>query len=370
MIVLATAPSALWYLARGSGLVLLGLLSANLILGITIQGGWRPQGWPRFAVQNLHRNLALLAGLLLVIHVVTIEFDPFVPVGWWAALVPFATPYRPLWLGLGTLSVDILVAVVVSSLVRGRLRPSWWRAVHWLGYLAWPVAVLHSLGTGTDTRLGWVFVLEMAMVGAVVVAVMFRVARSQRLGSPQRAAIMIGAAFAPVAVLAFAASGPLQSGWAKRAGTPTSLLASGSAGGSGGVATGGSSAGLAAFTAPFQGQLSEVGGATGEQITIRGRVTGGGGGALTVSLSGQPLSSGGVNVAGGSASYTPLGSSGPYSGNLTNIAGGALEFRLAASSGGPVTVYLVLRSAGQGGQTSGYLYFGTTPPTSFSRGDD
>lgn len=367
---LATTPSALWYLARGSGLVLLGLLSANLILGIAIHGGWRPQGWPRFAVQGLHRNLALLAGLLLLIHVVTIELDPFVPVGWWAVAVPFVSPYRSLWLGLGTLSVDILVAVVLTSLIRGRLRPGWWRAIHWLGYLAWPVAVLHSLGTGTDTRLSWVFVLEMAMVGAVVVAIMFRLARSQRPGTLQRAALMIGAAFTPVAVLAFAASGPLQSGWAKRAGTPTSLLASGSNRGPGGSSSPGARPGLAAFTAPFQGTLTEVTGASSEQITISGQVVGGGAGTFTATLSGQPLSQGGISVAAGNSAYVPAGNLGRYSGSLTAISGGVLQFRLQGPSGTTVPVALVLRSEGQGGQVSGYLYFDTTPPTYSSGGDD
>lgn len=211
-VVATSSPSDLWYVARGSGLVLLGLLTANLVLGIVIQGGWCPPSWPRFVVQAVHRNVALLAVILLAIHVLTVELDPFVGVGWWTVVVPFVSPYRPLWVGLGTVSLDILAAVVATSLLRRHLRPTWWRLVHWLTYLSWPVALLHSIGTGTDTHVGAVFTYEIACLGAVVAAVLLRLARATKLSPRLRRAGLVAAAALPAAVILWSAVGPLQRG--------------------------------------------------------------------------------------------------------------------------------------------------------------
>lgn len=358
--------NALWYLARGSGLVLLGLLSLNLVLGIAIQGGWHPPGWPRFVVQGLHRNLALLAVLLLVIHVVTIELDPFVPVGWWAVLVPFVSPYRPVWLGLGTLSLDLLVAVVATSLLRGRLRPSWWRLIHWLGYLSWPLAVVHAVGTGTDTRWNLAFVYEMACLGLVVAAVLFRLGRAVRTAPGWRAGLMLATAAAPLAVLAWAASGPLQSGWAIRAGTPTTALASTGATGS---RTGGSSAASGApFVARFNGTMVESGGGNLATLTISGTVPLG---SLQVVLTRQPSSGGGLSNASGTASYRPAGVATTYQGPIVNLQGSVVGMSLRSPGGPVVPAELVLNSSSTASRVVGELYFGTAPSAASSLpGDD
>ncbi len=216
--------STLWYLTRGSGVMLLFVLTASLVVGILSSGGWTPRRWPKFVITGLHRNLALLAVALMVIHVVTAELDPYAPLGWLATAVPFLSTYRTLWLGLGTLSADLIFAVVVTSLFRDRLGYRSWRAVHWLAYLSWPVALLHCLGTGTDTRLGWIFALEMICLVAVVVASGVRLRRAE-IASPlvKAAAATVLVAF-PMAVFGFAEAGPLRGGWARAAGTPTALL--------------------------------------------------------------------------------------------------------------------------------------------------
>jgi DMSO/TMAO reductase YedYZ heme-binding membrane subunit len=365
-LVAAINTNALWYLARGSGLVLLGLLTLNLALGIAIQGGWHPPGWPRFVVQGLHRNLALLAVILLVIHVVTIELDPYVPVGWWAVLVPFVSPYRSLWLGLGTLSLDLLVAVVATSLLRGRLRPSWWRVTHWLGYLAWPLAVVHALGTGTDTRWDVVFVYEMACLGLMVAAVLFRLGRAVRTAPGWRTTLILATAAAPVAVLAWAAAGPLQSGWASRAGTPTAALASTRGTGAGAPGSGATSA--APFVAQFVGTIVEAGGGSVATVTISGTVLRG---SLQVVLSGQPSSAGGLANASGTASYRPAGGTVTYQGPIVNLQGWVVGISLQAPVGSVIPAELVLSPSSTTSRAVGELYFGTAPPTAGpSQGDD
>ena len=83
-------------------------------------------------------------------------------------MVPFASPYRPLWTGLGTVGVDLMVAVAVSSALRQRIAARTWRGIHWLAYGSWPVAMAHSLGMGTDAATVWMDVIAGSCCLAVV----------------------------------------------------------------------------------------------------------------------------------------------------------------------------------------------------------
>lgn len=222
---LTTGPTALWYLTRGTGIVALVLLTATVVLGIVASVGWASPRLPRFVSRDLHRNLSLFCLALLVAHIVTAVADGFAPIGYVASVLPFSSPYRPLWLGLGTFAFDLLLALTVTSALRRHLGQRAWRAVHWLAYGCWPIAVLHGLGTGTDTRLGLVLVLYGGCVAAVLAALAWRLV----VGWPHAKGVRIaagGAAMAfPIAVVSFVATGPLARTWALRAGTPPSLLA-------------------------------------------------------------------------------------------------------------------------------------------------
>ena len=177
----------LWFVSRASGLALLVSFSTVLVLGVAARLGSAPRRWPRFAVAELHRTLALFSVAFLVLHVVTAILDPFVTIGWAATLIPFASPYRTLAIALGTLAVDLGGAVVLTSLVRRRLGYRAWRAVHWLAYLAWPVAFAHSLTAGNDLGIWWVALLEWGSAAAVATAIVARLLQAARhAASPAR----------------------------------------------------------------------------------------------------------------------------------------------------------------------------------------
>src|SRR5215472_1250846 len=142
----------LWYTTRGAGTVSLVLLSAVTVLGLLARARVEAPGWPRFLTPALHRDIALLSVVFLALHIVTAAVDPFTHIGLLASLVPFAAYYRTLWLGLGTVAFELLLAIVVTSLLRHLIGARTWRAVHWLAYASWPLAVFHGLGTGTDAR--------------------------------------------------------------------------------------------------------------------------------------------------------------------------------------------------------------------------
>ncbi|MEV6019244.1 MULTISPECIES: ferric reductase-like transmembrane domain-containing protein [unclassified Streptomyces] len=217
MTTLALTGSPLWYASRAGGTLSLVLLTATVVLGIASGGRSAPSRVGRFEIGLLHRNLSLLTLVFLVLHVVTAVLDPFVHLGWAVTVVPFGAAYRPLWLGLGTVAFDMLLAVLVTSAVRVRLGVRRWKAVHWLAYAAWPLALFHGAATGTDTRLPVQLWLYAVCLASVVAAAWWRLAKA---GPGRVLGRLVGAAAAtavPVVLTSFLAAGPLQPGWAHRA---------------------------------------------------------------------------------------------------------------------------------------------------------
>lgn len=174
-----TSSTALWYASRATGVVCLVLLSVVMVIGILVNQQGRLPGLPRFAVLGLHRNLSLLTVAFVVVHVLTAVADSFVSISLAAAVIPFASAYKPLWLGLGAVSLDLMAAVIVTSLLRRHIGRRSWRLVHWLAYASWPFAVLHSLGASTDLREGLFRDLAIACIAAVVAAAAWRAARAR-----------------------------------------------------------------------------------------------------------------------------------------------------------------------------------------------
>ena len=175
-----TSTEGLWFASRGTGVVALVLLTVVVVLGVAVNRKGRLPGLPRFAVTSLHRAVSLLSVAFLAVHIGTAIADPFVSIGIAASVIPFASPYQPFWLGLGAVSVDLMLALVITSLLRGRIGRRTWRAVHWLAYASWPVAVAHSIGSGPDMWRGWLTWLTVGCAAAAVAALGWRIAGRRR----------------------------------------------------------------------------------------------------------------------------------------------------------------------------------------------
>ncbi len=168
---------ALWYASRATGLVSLVLLTATMVLGLLGAGRFTSSRWPRFVLAHLHRNLSLLVVVFLIVHIATAILDPYAGIGWFDAVVPFVSVYHPLALGFGAVAFDLLLALIVTSLLRARLSLRVWRAVHVAAFVCWPVAVLHGYAIGgADSRRLWVLVLDALCVLAVLGAGTWRLA--------------------------------------------------------------------------------------------------------------------------------------------------------------------------------------------------
>jgi hypothetical protein len=320
----AHASKLLWYLTRGSGLVCLVLLTASVVLGIATTARISAPGWPRFLIAALHRNASLFVMVVLAFHVAVAVLDSYAPIGWLDALIPLKSGYRPLWLGLGALSLDLLLAVIVTSLLRDRLGYRRWRAVHWAAYASWLSAVFHGLGTGSDTKTSWVLVLTIACVLSVVVALGLRLVvgwpahRRLRLSAAGLAVVSI------VGLTGWVKAGPLQPGWARTAGTPSSLLARTAAP----IAPANASP-----TQPFAGRVtgrltqSAPDGSGLVRLTLDMTTSGDLTAAFRIVITGQPSAGGGVTETGSSATFAPHAGA-TWTGSLTELDGQRLTCRV------------------------------------------
>lgn len=165
---------ALWALGRGSGIAALVLLTLAVASGILTRSGRPLLTIPRFGVVELHRSTALLGSMFVAIHIASLFFDPYAQLNVIDAVIPFAGAYKPFWLGLGTLAFDLLIAITLTGVLRHRLGYRTFRAVHWLSYALWPIALSHALGNGTDSGSGWFLATAIACTAGVVAAVAWR----------------------------------------------------------------------------------------------------------------------------------------------------------------------------------------------------
>jgi methionine sulfoxide reductase heme-binding subunit len=328
--------TALWYFTRSTGLVAFIVLSAAVIIGVIASIGWTTERWPRFLSQAVHRNLSLFCIGLVGVHVVTTVGDGYVPIGFADAVIPFRSPYRPIWVGLGALTFDLLLAVLVTSALRHRIGFRSWRFVHWLAYLSWPIALFHGLGSGTDTHLPVVLLVDVTCTLAVVAVVIWRLVSGRSFPVQQRLAATVATAVVIVSAVAFAAEGPLQPGWAHRAGTSSSLLGQLSGkGASAPVAISGSGVGgqsspttappsntvpTVPFTETLDGTQQQAGPDSqgNVQVTLTTKLHDAGSTPLIVTLSGTAAAGGGVAMSSGAVSL------GPYHGVVTALEGGSV----------------------------------------------
>ena len=356
----ALGPSAYWYLTRSTGAVALVLLTVSVVLGIlgSLRFSVAPR-WPRFAIDTLHRDVSLLVIVLTVLHVITTVLDGFAPVSLLDGLIPFVSPYRPLWLGLGTLSFDLLIALVVTSLLRRRLGYRWWRAVHWLAYASWPVAVLHGLGTGTDVKSWWMLLITVACLAAVVIAVLARVARTVSASAGIRTGATALSVVTPLGIAIFALAGPLQKGWARKAGTPAKLVgAHTGAARPAALHTAPASATAKgpldrAFSATLSGTASQTAAAGGAIVDLSLRMGGGASGQMRVRLGGSPLPGGGLSLTGSQVDLTAPGMPSAMVGRVLSLTGSEFEARVTDASGSVVNLRVRLAIDQNSGAVTG-----------------
>jgi len=170
----------MWYASRATGVVALLLLTVVALLGLMVSRQARLAGLPRFAVTGLHRNMSLLAVVFIVAHVLTAVADGYVSIPLDSAVIPFTSGYERLWLGIGAVSLDLFLAIVITSLIRRHIGRRTWYAVHLLSYASWPIAFAHSLGSSSDMQGGWMLLLALACAAALAAGITWRMRAAAR----------------------------------------------------------------------------------------------------------------------------------------------------------------------------------------------
>lgn len=357
----AAGPSAYWYLTRGTGTVALILLTLSVALGVANVRRLHSERVPRFVLDALHRSVSLLAVAFLLIHILTSVLDSFAPIRLIDAIIPFVGVYRPLWLGLGTVAFDLLLAVTVTSLVRRRIGYGAWRLLHWTAYASWPVALLHGLGTGSDTKQGWMLAIVGGCVILAAVAVVARATAGWPAHVGARVSALGAAALLPLGLLIWLPSGPLAAAWAKRAGTPSSLLrasttgsASRSTGSSSSPPSGSSAVAAGGFTAQASGTIQQGRldhGLYGVDISLSWsgqRLS-----ALAIRLRGRALDGGGLEMSSSEVLLGTSANSRAYRGAVTALQGTNIAARVRARSGQVLNLVAELQIDPGSGSASG-----------------
>jgi sulfoxide reductase heme-binding subunit YedZ len=352
-----TSAQALWYLTRGSGVVALLLLTVTTSIGVLTANRWRSERWPRFAVADLHRNLALLALVFIGTHVGTTIADGYAPIGVKDLFIPFLSQYRPVWLGLGALALDLLLAITITSLLRKHIGYRTWRVLHWAAYATWPLALVHGLGSGSDARFGWMAALSFACLGLVLVTVAARLVRS---GSP-RLQLAAGALTLAVAIVlvTWYRGGPAKHGWAARAGTPASLLKTTSASTARHLVSSTTTVRpLRDFAGRLAGRMSSSGpdGAGDAAIAIAAAVRGSEPGLVRLTLWGTALEGGGLSMSQSRVTFADAASGTNFTGRIVGLEGNHVVADVTSSWGSGLRLNMVLQIDANAGTLTGVVH--------------
>ena len=165
--------STVWYFARSAGIVAYLLLSSSVLVGVLMASRARFT-WPRFAVEEVHRFLAILTGVFIALHGGALLLDSVVPIGLVQEVVPFTSGYRPLAVGLGVTAMLLVAAVGIANGLRQKLPYAAWRKLHYLTLPAWLLASFHGVLAGTDARDPWFAGIAAGSFAAVAIAAWLR----------------------------------------------------------------------------------------------------------------------------------------------------------------------------------------------------
>ncbi len=166
-----------WYVARAGGLVAWALLAASVLWGLALSTkalGGRPR--PNWLL-DLHRFLGGLGLVFTAIHVAALVLDSYVSFGLVQILVPFTSSYRPTAVAWGVVSLQLLVAVEVTSLLRRSISKKAWRLVHFASFPLYVSATVHGLTAGTDSGNRLLVLAMWLSVAAVAGLTVLRVAQ-------------------------------------------------------------------------------------------------------------------------------------------------------------------------------------------------
>ena len=177
------ADHSFWYLIRASGFIAYLLLFGSVVLGLLLTTSV-PKGYRRFDVFDVHRFMALLALIVTVFHMLVVLPDGFIGFTLWQLLIPFASPYTPVYIALGTLALYLMAIVIGTFYLRPMVPYRAWRTIHYATFAVYAMALLHGVGAGSDTSVTWALAMYAITGGVVAALIAQRVAFGSAHGIP------------------------------------------------------------------------------------------------------------------------------------------------------------------------------------------
>ena len=142
-----------WYVTRASGIIAYLLLWFSTVLGLAVTSKYLDGMLDRLFTYDFHEFISLLSVVFTLVHVLVLMLDRYLPYSLAQILVPFISPYRPFWVGVGVISFYIILLVTITFYLRKKISMHSFRVIHYLSLLGYIGTTLHGYYAGTDTAL-------------------------------------------------------------------------------------------------------------------------------------------------------------------------------------------------------------------------
>jgi hypothetical protein len=339
--------SITWDVARAGGFVAYGLVTISVVLGLILSLRWRTAAWPRWATNDLHRYITLLALVFIGIHTAAVWLDPFMAFGPGEIFVPLVSHYRPIWVALGIVTSYLMVAVWLSERVQRRIGYVWWRRFHYLTFGIYVLATIHGIGTGSDTRTGWAIGTYAGSVVLVALLLTVRLLGPAPHLTP-RPRIAALAAVVVVAGSIWTVLGPLRPGWNAAANNGHGSGARIALGPGTGIAAANGARIMSPFRAGLNGRVTQSDSGGNATVQLDMLLNGGAQGTLDVTLQGQPDDAGALGIDRTNAVFSLPHAGETYRGRVTALNGSEMIIRCTGSRGDSLQLDVVFQVDGAG----------------------
>jgi predicted ferric reductase len=145
-----TTDQFFWVLARVAGLSSYAALAVALVTGIALRTAVLDWLGRNRALRALHEYTTVLWIPLAGLHLLSLLLDTTARIGPLDLVVPFHSSYGTLAIGLGAISLDVLLLVTVTAFLKRRMNKDLWLWLHRLAYVAFALIFLHAVLSGTD----------------------------------------------------------------------------------------------------------------------------------------------------------------------------------------------------------------------------
>jgi len=177
-----------WIASRASGVVALILAAVSVGMGLAMAMRAAKGPGAMAKLKQAHEATALAALIMIAAHGLALLGDSYLRPGLAGIAIPFVMSHRPLWTGLGVVSGWLAALLGLSFYIRRSIGPRLWRRLHRWTLAVYVLAVIHTLGAGTDARSAWLLVIVIGTAAPIAVMALARLLPSDDAqgGRPRR----------------------------------------------------------------------------------------------------------------------------------------------------------------------------------------